>query len=375
MSQGAGGEKTEQPTPKKLRDARKKGQVARSQEIVSASTLFAAIGYLWWNWGNIMLPLMEMMDMVARLAATDPGNSGIKAIVYIFREVALVLAPLLLVVIAFAIYSNYFQFGSLFALDAIKPKIENIGLKKGIKKIFSMKQLVELLKSIIKIVFLSTLLTIVFQSYLGATLTALPCGMPCLIDIAVSMLKTLFICAALAFFTIALADIAYQRRAHTKSLMMTKQEVKREYKENEGDPMIKGQRKQLAQELIMSESVSNARKATAIVVNPTHFAVAIRYEPEKFRLPMVTAKGRNLMAALIRSEAEKVGVPVFLNVPLARALFATAEVNDHIPETLFKPIAEILVWVQHNKELLYQGPLNEGLIDMERGDHRPKRSE
>ena len=162
------------------------------------------------------------------------------------------------------------------------------------------------------------------------------------------------------------------RKAHTKSLMMTKHEVKREYKENEGDPMIKGQRRQLAQELIMSENVSNARKATAIVVNPTHFAVAIRYEPEKFKLPRVTAKGRNLIAGLIRAEAEKAGVPVFLNVPLARALFANTEINDHIPENLFKPVAEILVWVSRNKHALYQGPRDAGAIDMEKGDHRPK---
>jgi type III secretion protein U len=375
MSQGSGGEKTEQPTPKRLRDARKKGQVARSQEIVTSTTLFAAIAYVWWNWGGFMQPMIEMMDMVARLAAGGSPDAGVKAIIYVFWEVTRMLAPLILVVIAFGIYSNYAQVGSLFAVEAIKPKMENISFKKGIKKIFSKKQLVELLKSIVKIGFLSTLLVMVFRSYLGVAMMALPCGIPCLTEITVQMLKVLFICAALAFLVIALFDITYQRRAHTKSLMMTKNEVKREYKENEGDPMIKGQRRQLAQELIMSESVSNTRKATAVVVNPTHFAVAIRYEPEKFRLPHVTAKGRNLMAAMIRAEAEKVGVPVFLNVPLARALYANSEVHDPVPENLFKPVAEILVWVQRNKELLYRGPLDKGVIDMARGDHRPKRSE
>src|SRR5690606_24101714 len=114
-------------------------------------------------------------------------------------------------------------------------------------------------------------------------------------------------------------------------------------------------RRQLAFELVMSDNVASARKATAVVVNPTHFAVAIRYEPEQNRLPRVTGKGRNLTAGLMRAEAEKAGVPVFLNVALARALFAAAEVNEAIPENLFKPIAEILVWVSRNKAALYQG--------------------
>lgn len=370
MSQGPGGEKTEKPTPKKIRDARKKGQVARSQEVVSAATLFAAIAYLWWNWSGLMQQQIEMFDVVAKLAASDPGARGVDATIFAFRAVAWALAPLLLIVIVFGIFSNYFQFGSIFSGETIKPKMENIGFKKGFKRIFSKRQLVELLKSILKIAFLSTLLAVVFRSYLGVSMNALQCGLPCLAEIAVAMLKALFLCAALAFGAIAIFDFVYQRRAHTKSLMMTKQEVKREHKENEGDPLIKGQRRQFAQELVMSESVEKARKATAIVVNPTRFAVAIHYDQEKTRLPRITAKGRNLHALLIRTEAEKAGVPVFLNVMLARALYATAEVDDYIPDELFKPIAEILVWVSRNKALLYRGPLETGLIDMERGDHR-----
>jgi type III secretion protein U len=370
VNNDAGGEKTERPTPKKIRDARKKGQVARSQEVVSASTLFASLAFLWWNWGGFMGQMTALMDIMALIATDNPGASLIDAIALTFGAIARALAPLLLVVIVFGVFSNYFQFGSVFSGETIKPKIENIGFKKGFKRIFSKRQLVELLKSVIKIVFLTALLYVVIRSYVGASLGVLSCGLPCLAEIAVQMLKAIFLCAAFAFATIALADFFYQRRAHTKSLMMSKHEIKREHKENEGDPLLKSHRKNLAFELIMNENVANARKATAVVVNPTHFAVAIQYDEERFRLPMITAKGRNLNAVLIRAEAEKAGVPVFLNVQLARSLYATVEIGEFVPDELFRPVAEILVWVRRNKDLLYQGPLATGVIDMQRGDHR-----
>jgi type III secretion protein U len=176
--------------------------------------------------------------------------------------------------------------------------------------------------------------------------------------------------AALAFVIVALADLAYQRHAHTKSLMMTKEEVKREYKESEGDPLIKGKRRQLAQELAMSDSGHAARKGTAVVVNPTHFAVVLSYRPDELPLPIVTAKGRNIQAHFLRCQAEEAGVPVFRNVALARALFATAEIEHPIPDELFDAVAEVLAWVAKNKHLLYNGPLDHGVIDMDADDHK-----
>jgi type III secretion protein U len=176
--------------------------------------------------------------------------------------------------------------------------------------------------------------------------------------------------SALAFVIVAALDFMFQRKQHTKSLMMTKEEVKREFKESEGDPIIKGKRKQLAQELAMSDGAERTRKATAVVVNPTHFAVAIDYQPDITPLPVVVAKGRNLYAHHLRMQAEEAGVPIFRNVPLARGLYAETEVDEYVPDELFDAVAEILVWVSHNKGQLYQGRLEFGDLDMELGDHK-----
>src|SRR5262249_37576465 len=125
-----------------------------------------------------------------------------------------------------------------------------------------------------------------------------------------------------------------------------------------------------AQELVMSDSGHAARKGTALVVNPTHFTIVLSYQPERLPLPIVTAKGRNFQAHYLRAQAEEAGVPVFRNVPLARALYADAQINEFIPDELFDAVAEVLAWVAKNRDLLYQGRLNHGVIDMDAGDHR-----
>jgi type III secretion protein U len=152
--------------------------------------------------------------------------------------------------------------------------------------------------------------------------------------------------------------------------MMTKDEVKREYKESEGDPIVKGQRRALAQELAMSDGRKQVQTASAVIVNPTHLAVAIRYTKGDTPLPIVTAKGRERVAVDMRAEAERAGVPVFRNVPLARHLYAATEPGDYVPDAVFEAVAEVLAWVARHEATLYRGTLGHGAIDMERGDHR-----
>lgn len=365
MAEGSSGEKTELPTPKRLRDARQKGQVARSQEIVTTATLFAAIGYLWLSWDWLMARLITLMDDMASIAAQNEEGHLYDAIQLVFTEVALILAPVLVVVICVALLANYIQFGVLFTLEPIKPKLEKISPIKGFKRIFSMKQLVELLKSIVKICFLSILLYVVVKGAIGPYLTSFYCGLPCLIEVTTLMLKRILFFSALAFAFIAVLDLFYQRHAHTKGLKMTKDEVKREYKQTEGDPLIKGERRQLAQELIMNDDGTSARRSSAVVVNPTHYAVAILYDPARTPLPVLMAKGQNLHAHFIRTEAEKAGVPIFRNPELARKIYAEVQKYQYIPEDILVVLAEILVWISLKQDELYQGPLERGVIDME----------
>ncbi|MEI2384477.1 type III secretion system export apparatus subunit SctU [Breoghania sp. JC706] len=370
MSGQSSGEKTEQPTPKKVRDARQKGQVARSQEVVTTVTLAAVIAYIWMMSRSIFDTLAGLIDQIAALHGQDFRTAAAQGIATAFHDSALIVLPILGVVIAAAIASNYLQFGSIFAFENIMPKLEKVNPAQGVKKIFSMKQLVETLKSIVKIVFLSVLLFYVVRGAISPYMNALGCGMPCLVQVTAGILKETLLFAGLAFVIVAGLDFMYQRHSHTKSLMMSKDEVKREYKESEGDPMVKGQRKQLAQELIMGDGVERARKSTAMVVNPTHFAVAIDYRPGVTPLPTVVAKGRNLHAHRLRAEAEQAGVPVFRHPPLARALYADTDIDAYIPDEWFGVVAEILTWVEANREHLYKAPSERGALDMEAGDHR-----
>lgn len=364
------GEKTELPTPKKERDSRQRGEVARSQEAVTAGSLLAVILYLWLAWGDITRRLIGLFDVVAVLAVGEFRVTAFQGILITGREIIGIMAPVVLVAIVSAVAANVLQFGILFAISALTPKLDKISPAAGFKRIFSMKQIVELLKSLVKIVVLSILLYFVLAAAIGPFVTSVSCGLPCQTALVSAVFGKTLIYSAFAFLVVAIADFAYQKRHHVKSLMMTKDEVKREYKESEGDPHIKGKRKQIAQELAMGDGGQAARKGTALVVNPTHLAIVLSYDPETTPIPIVTAKGRNAEAAYIRAEAESAGVPVFRNVPLARALYADTEINGTVPDELFEVVAEVLAWVSRNSATLYGKPLDHGVLDMEMGDHR-----
>ena len=369
------GEKNEPPSPKKLRDARAKGQVAKSQEVVTTVSLAAVMATIWFTWTSTLSTLTELIGQIADIATKDFHLNVANALVIVFHQTVKILLPILGVVILAGIAANYFQIGSIFAFDSLMPKLEKVGPGAGLKRIFSTKQVVEILKSLVKIIFLSTLLYLVIRSAIGPFIVSLSCGLFCQTAITVLMLQQLLLYSALAFVIVAALDFMFQRYSYTKSLMMTKEEKKREHKESEGDPHIKGHRRRLARELVASDSGQKARNATAVVVNPTHVAVVLNYETEKLKLPIVTAKGLGHHAHYIRTEAERAGVPVFRNVPLARALYATTGVDEIVPDELFDAVAEVLVWVQKNRHLLYKGPLVHGVIDMDDGDHRRRTEE
>ena len=358
------GEKTEKPTPKKQRDARQKGQVARSQEVVTTVSLMSVIAYIWINWSTMFDEMALVMDEMAALA-TREDLPVVEALAIAFERISDVLLPILGVTVLAGIAGNYLQIGSVFAAEGVMPKLEKVSPVSGFKRIFSLKQLVEFLKSFLKIVFLSLLLYVVIRSAIEPLINSAPCGMPCLIKVTGLIMAALLGFTAFAFVVVAVVDFWYQQYEHTKSLMMTKDEVKREYKESEGDPLIKGQRKQFAHELLMSDPPEQTRKSSALVVNPIHLAIAIDYRPGYTPLPLVTAKGRQHMAWKMREAAEQAGVPVFHHVPLARALYADAPLGDYVPDELFEALAEVLVWVEQNGDKLYKGPLDQGMIEIE----------
>lgn len=339
-------EKTEDPSPKKLRDARKKGQVAHSKDVVSAAMTVALFMYFWTMWSDFVERMKELLVFPPQFYKMAFSEAAKYAVDMGFEMVKAILVPVILITILVGIGANTAMVGVLFAGESIKPSLDKINPASGFKRIFGLKNVIDTLKSIIKIVFLSILLIIVIRGGIEALVRAPGCGMPCL-QLALSELLTqTMIYTCFAFVVVGAADFAYQKYEHTKGLKMTKDEVKREYKESEGDPHVKGMRKQLMHELVMSDEGAAVRKSSVVVTNPTHIAVALRYESGQTPLPIVVAKGQNLNAKRIIEIAREAGVPIMENVPLARALFEEATLDQYIPSELIEPVAEVLRWVR-----------------------------
>ncbi|MGB0361374.1 MAG: EscU/YscU/HrcU family type III secretion system export apparatus switch protein, partial [Endozoicomonas sp.] len=246
-----------------------------------------------------------------------------------------------------AIVGNIIQFGFLFAAESIKPDIKKINPVEGAKKIFALKNLIEFIKSIIKVIFLFFVVYWVLTSSLSDMVNMPYCGSACILPITGVLLKKLLIYALIAFMVIAVLDYMFERWNFMKQNRMTKDEVKREHKESEGSPEIKSKRKEIHQEIL--SQAENTGKSDVVIKNPTHLAIGLQYSQGKTPLPMVTVKGRGGNARFIIKIAEKEGIPVLENVPLAHALFHL-NITEFIPGELIEPVAEVFRWVQELKE-------------------------
>lgn len=344
-------EKTEQPTSKKLRDSRKKGDVAYSKDFTQTILILALFGYLLAAGSHIAETLGQMILLPATLQTMPFPEAANVLVTEVLKQAAWLLLPFIGIVVGLGIFSDALQVGILFAFDKLKPSAKKLNILANAKNIVSKKNFMEFLKSLLKIGFLSALLTLLIRDALP-TLTTLPlAGIHGLGQAVGSLVHTMLVNIGVAYGVIALADFAWQRFQYRKGLMMSKDEVKQEYKEMEGDPHIKHQRKHLHQEMLQEGAVQSARKATVLVTNPTHYAVALHYDAEDTPLPIVTGKGEGALALRMMEAAREAGVPVMQNIPLARALSAQAPIGQYIPSDLVEPVAEIL-------RLLQQMPKN-----------------
>ncbi|MBE8215682.1 MAG: type III secretion system export apparatus subunit SctU [Endozoicomonadaceae bacterium] len=340
-------EKTEDPTPKKLRDARKKGQVAKSKEVSSTIGIICVVSLLWALSDWFLLLFQEIVLFPAQVYNME-FMTAVKAVIMgISTKSLMLIIPLVIVSAVAAILGNVIQFGLLFSLDPIKPDIKKINPIQGAKKIFALKNLIEFIKSIIKIVFLSTVVYYVIKTNMQELMNMPWCGASCILPVAGHLLKKLILYAIVAFIVISIADFMFEKYQFTKEQRMTKDEVKREYKESEGNPEIKGKRKQLHQELVNSEG--EIKQSDVVIKNPTHIAVGLYYKQEKTPLPVVTSLGKRSQATFILHVAEQHNIPVIENIALARALYNQAEVGNFIPSELISPVAEVFRWVQQLK--------------------------
>ena len=343
-------DKTEEPTQKKLNDARKKGQVAQSKDVSSTVMLAVVLAFLFIGGNWIFSELSQLVAFAGDCAAMPFDEALPRMRVATTTTLLKILIPLAGIVALFAIAGGFSQVGPLLAFEPLKPELKKLNPIEKAKQTFSMKNIMEFLKSAFKVIFLGVLLFTVIRGELPNLIEIPYTGLAGAQTMLSQILFRIFTYTIGAFIVVAVADFFYQRYQHTKGLKMSKDEVKREFKEMEGSPEIKGKRKQLHQEMVMSGNVEKAKKATVLVTNPTHRAIAIQYHEGDDKLPIVTAKAEGAVAMRMIKAAKEAGVPITRNIPLATDLFFNADVEQYIPVELIGPIAEVLRWVRELRQ-------------------------
>lgn len=340
-------EKTEKATPRKKQDARKKGQVAKSSEIPGAFVLLAAFLALMMFGSFYKERTVNLFkDFLMHWLTLDvTQQSVIKMFGSVALQVAIILAPIFGAVVVVALAANYMQVGFLFTGESLKPKFSKIDPIKGFKNIFAMRSLVEMLKSIFKLLVIALVVYLTLNSALGNISKMGRLGVEQTFAYTSKLTMELGIKISAALIVLAAFDFMYQRYSHAKSLRMSKQDIKDEYKKMEGDPLIKGKIRERQRRMAMQRMMQEIPKADVIITNPTHFAVALKYDGSEMDAPQVIAKGQDYLALRIREIAKEHGVITMENKPLARALFQRTEIGDSIPADLFQAVAEVLAYV------------------------------
>jgi flagellar biosynthesis protein FlhB len=352
-------EKTEQPTPKRLREARRKGQIAYSTDVPAAATFLVGVLILAGWWAPQLAREFRTLFVAAVEAAPQAGSDsltlGSSLAGQAARAGARVLGPLLFALALAGVAFGVAQAGFHLAPARLAPSLDKIGPTRALRRWFSMEGLTEVSKATVKLAIVLSLGYLTVSSALAAIL-ALHRGSPSAISATLGELSHSFaLRAGLAFVLVAALDYWLAWRRFKKSVMMSPEEVRREHKEQEGDPLIKAQRKAAHQELAMVQIAAEVRVADAVVVNPTHLAVALRYDREAMAAPRVTAKGGGEVAREMLKLAREHEVPVVRDVPLAHALFEVQE-GRYVPRELYEAIAEVLLFAARLRQAGRGGP-------------------
>ena len=344
-------EKTEQPTGKKLEKARGKGQVPKSPEVSSALIILCATAVLLAAGPWIFRSLMELMQGVFQNLGTLnlQGESVRTFLGEIFVRFLIIMSPIMISVVVVGVAANLVQVGFLFTMEPLTPKLSKFNPITGMKKFVSLRSLTELIKSVLKILYIGTIAWLVLRGELDSLPSLIHMSVGQIIGfIGVTCLKVMFY-VGLAMMVLAVIDFTYQRWQHNKDLMMTKQEVKDEHKQSEGDPKVKSRIRQVQREMAARRMMAAIPDADVVITNPTHLAIAIKYDSKEMFAPQIVAKGAGLVAERIRTIAGENDVPVVENKPLAQALFKSTEVDDFVPADLFRAVAEVLAYVYRLK--------------------------
>lgn len=348
MSRQSSQAKTEQPTIKRLRDLRKKGDVPKSADVPATIAVLAAVLYFSIAGAQLLAGLSAWLEKTATAdfrvlnspASVADWTRGL------LLEAWHLIWPFVVVLVAATALAAFIQVGGVFSFAAIKPQLSRASPVEGMRRLLSRRSLIELVKLAIKTLLLVAVIWLLGRQLLSTLLQAHWLQTAQLLPLGTRVLSILSWAALAGFILIAVFDVWFQHWDYRRRNMMTVEEVRREHREMEGDPQIRSRRRQIHQEVSNASMLQNLRRANVVVVNPTHIAVALYYEAGETDLPVVVAKGEGDLARQIRRIAEEEGIPVMQNIDLARRLQATAPLDQYIPDELIEPVAEVLRWAR-----------------------------
>jgi len=344
-------QKTEQPTQKRLDEALKKGNIPVSKEVANffiLSVLAATVAWstpaMFRSTGRLLAPLLAN----AHTLPADANGLGHLLLDIILKAMGIIAIPILLGIVA-VLSASFLQNGFVVSSEPVMPKMSRLSPLEGIKRMFSMRSVVELIKSLLKIGIVGYVAFLAVYPELNSIKRLPNSNTEAMLLFLLMVASRMTLGVAIAMFVIAILDTVYQRFQYFKSLRMTRQEIKDEYKQSEGDPMIKMRLRRLRMERAKNRMMTNVPKSDVVITNPTHFAVALQYDPATMKAPKVMAKGQDLVALKIREIAEANKIPIVENPPLARALFAAANIDEEIPTSQYEAVAKIISYIYQLK--------------------------
>jgi flagellar biosynthetic protein FlhB len=351
QQQDSDDDKTEEPTSQRLEDFRKEGQVAQSKELTSLFVLLAALAAMYGMGPSMVGDFLNFMRrMFVEAAAADLTTERVNVLLWLcMGQAAQMIMPIAIAGFVAGVLGSVVQFGFLFTWTPLQPQASRINPLSGFQRIASMASLVEGLKSLLKLAAVCGVTYSLLESEIIGSASTIDMDSSQFVAYMSSAGFRLVGGVCIGLFVVAAADFAYQKFKYQKSLMMTKQEVKTEHKQREGDPLLKARIRSIQREASRKRMMQDVPKADVIVTNPTHFAVALKYDGEKMAAPRVIAKGKDLIAQRIKEIAKKNGIPLVENVPLARALHKSVKVGGVVPRSLYQAVAEVLAYVYRLK--------------------------